>query len=239
MRFFSAMQVEITWGEIGLRLALTFFAGLIIGANRGEHGRPAGLRTTVLVCLTASCCMILANLLLPTKGRPWDAYTTMDVMRLPLGILTGMGFIGAGAILHKDNLVVGVTTAATLWFTTLMGFCFGVGQAGLGLAMLGLGIVVLWALEWVENNWKQRQEAVFTLRSVGEAPTSEEVVRLAEAEGFRLSLAGWKGGAESEWRSYRVWWHGTNRQSSPPKFLAEIRRRPGVRRVEWAPVAKG
>jgi uncharacterized membrane protein YhiD involved in acid resistance len=46
----------------------------------------------------------------------------MDVMRLPLGILTGMGFIGAGAILHRGKAVIGVTTAATLWLATLMGF---------------------------------------------------------------------------------------------------------------------
>jgi putative Mg2+ transporter-C (MgtC) family protein len=83
---------------------------------------------------------------------------TMDVMRLPLGILTVMGFIGAGAILHKGNAVSGVTTAATLWFTTLMGFCFGSGEILLGSCLLGLGVVVLWCLEWLEMRWKQRQE---------------------------------------------------------------------------------
>jgi putative Mg2+ transporter-C (MgtC) family protein len=58
-------------------------------------------------------------------GKTPYSFVSMDVMRLPLGILTGMGFIGAGAIPHKGNMVLGVATAATLWFTTLMGFCFG------------------------------------------------------------------------------------------------------------------
>jgi len=68
----------------------------------------------------------------------------------PLGILTGMGFIGAGAILHRANMVTGVTTAATLWFTTVMGFCFGAGEFLLGAWMLGLSILVLWCMQWVE-----------------------------------------------------------------------------------------
>ena len=75
---------------------------------------PLASRTTILVCLTASASMILGNLLLGTLGRATDTLVRMDVMRLPLGILTGMGFIGAGAILHRGNVVVGVTTAATL-----------------------------------------------------------------------------------------------------------------------------
>lgn len=52
----------------------------------------------------------------------------LDLMRLPLGILTGMGFIGGGAILRRDGFVFGVTTAATLWFVTAIGLCFGVGR---------------------------------------------------------------------------------------------------------------
>ena len=88
-------------------LLLTLVAGAIVGVNRSERGRAAGFRTTILVCLTASASMILGNLLLGTTGRPFNSFVTMDVMRLPLGILTGMGFIGAGAILHRANMVTG------------------------------------------------------------------------------------------------------------------------------------
>ena len=61
-----------------------------------------------------------------------------DLMRLPLGILSGMGFIGAGAILRKGEMVLGVTTAATLWMVTMLGLCFGAGKILLGTAGLGL-----------------------------------------------------------------------------------------------------
>lgn len=119
------MPTTLGWNEIALRLTLTVIAGGLIGLNRGEHGRPAGLRTTLLVCLAASVAMIQTNLLIRTLGKTPDSFVVMDVMRLPLGILSGMGFIGAGAIVRRDNMVLGVTTAATLWFVTVIGLCFG------------------------------------------------------------------------------------------------------------------
>lgn len=111
---------------------------MLIGLNRGERGHAAGLRTTTLVCLAASVAMIQMNLLLPVAGKKSDFFSVMDIMRLPLGILSGMGFIGAGAILRKGDTVSGVTTAATLWLVTVIGLCFGGGQLWLGAATTGL-----------------------------------------------------------------------------------------------------
>src|ERR1700691_1010366 len=100
------MPPTLTWQDIALRLALSIVAGALIGFDRGEHGRPAGLRTTLLVCLAAAIAMLQANLLLTTRGRTADSFVTIDLMRLPLGILTGMGFIGAGAVFRRDGLVL-------------------------------------------------------------------------------------------------------------------------------------
>src|SRR4051794_23049944 len=133
------MDAHLEWSQIALRLGFTAVAGALVGLNRGEHGHPAGLRTTMLVCLAASVAMIQANILLGTVGKTPDSYVNFDVMRLPLGILSGMGFIGGGAILRRGNIVIGVTTAATLWFVTVMGLCFGGGQLTLGTTMLVLG----------------------------------------------------------------------------------------------------
>lgn len=133
----------IGWQDIALRLVLAAVAGLLIGFDRGEHGRPAGMRTTLLVCLAAAIAMIQANLLLLTDGRPADSFVSMDILRLPLGVLTGVGFIGAGAIFRRDELVLGVTTAATLWFVTIIGLCFGAGQIGLGAAGALLALCTL------------------------------------------------------------------------------------------------
>src|SRR5580700_3335317 len=113
------MPTNLVWSEIAIRLLCTIVAGGLIGFNRGEHGRPAGLRTTMLVSLAACLSMIQVNLLLPMAGKPPTSFVVMDLMRLPLGILSGMGFIGGGAILRRGNFVIGVTTAATLWFVTV------------------------------------------------------------------------------------------------------------------------
>jgi len=88
------MPLTLTWQEIALRLALSVVAGTLIGLDRGEHGRPAGLRTTLLVCLAAAVAMIQANLLLATTGKTSDSFISLDLMRLPLGILTYESFRG-------------------------------------------------------------------------------------------------------------------------------------------------
>jgi putative Mg2+ transporter-C (MgtC) family protein len=102
------MPITIEWPEIALRLALTVVAGTLIGLNRSEHGHSAGLRTTLLVCLAASVSITKVNLLLPIAGKKSDSFAVLDLMRLPFGILSGMGFIGAGAILRKGSLVHGL-----------------------------------------------------------------------------------------------------------------------------------
>src|ERR1700760_487804 len=169
------MPLNIGWGEIAMRLALTVLSGVLIGVDRSEHGHAAGLRTTLLVCLAASLSMLQVNLLLPMTGKASSSFAVMDLMRLPLGILSGMGFIGAGAIVRKDNLVHGLTTAATLWFVTGLGLCFGGGQLGLGLVGLALGVLVLEGLKRVEDRWSQDRHAVLSVVISTNGPTEEEL----------------------------------------------------------------
>ena len=88
------MSAPLLWPDVLLRLALTVVAGVLLGYNRSEHGKAAGMRTMLLVCLAASVAMIQVNLLLAMVGRPPDSFVMNDLMRLPLGILTGVGFIG-------------------------------------------------------------------------------------------------------------------------------------------------
>ncbi|HEY5705783.1 MAG TPA: MgtC/SapB family protein [Terrimicrobiaceae bacterium] len=232
------MQIELSSSDVAVRLLLTFIAGAVIGVNRGERGRPAGLRTTILVCLTASASMILGNLMLSTSGRRLDSFVTMDVMRLPLGILTGMGFIGAGAILHRGNAITGVTTAATLWFTTLMGFCFGAGEFLLGTWMLGLGVLVLWLMEWVEARWKQRQEATLMVLVAPGGPSQSELAASVEADGHRVTSSAAKySDAGNEWR-FDVNWRASAQDNSPPQFVKQLASRSGVKEVRWSPSLK-
>src|SRR5579872_1163327 len=166
------MPLTVGWADITVRLLATILAGAAIGWNRGEHGHPAGLRTTILVCLAASLSMIEANLLLDTRGKGGDSFAVLDLARFPLGILSGMGFIGAGAILRRGHIVEGVTTAATLWFVTMVGLCIGGGQIGLGIAGTVVGYFVLGLLKRVEGMAAVERRATLNIVSENDAEIS-------------------------------------------------------------------
>src|SRR5579884_2065718 len=97
------MPLTITWEQIALRVLLAAIASLLVGLNRDEKGHPAGMRTTMLVCLAACLAQLQANLMLPTSGKTPSSFGQLDFERLPLGILSGIGFIGAGVIVKKNN----------------------------------------------------------------------------------------------------------------------------------------
>ena len=159
------MPLNPSWPDIALRLALTVLASAVIGFNRGARGHAAGFRTTILVGLAASVAMIQTNMLLPLSGKTPESFATMDLMRLPLGILTGVGFIGGGTILKRGDLVTGVTTAATLWVVTVIGLCLGGGQLILGMATTALVVFTLWTLKWVDVMIPREHRARLVLTS--------------------------------------------------------------------------
>jgi putative Mg2+ transporter-C (MgtC) family protein len=165
------MPLHPTWEDIFVRLVLTMVAGALMGFNRGVHGHAAGLRTTILVTLAASVAMIQANILLSLEGKGSGSFAVMDLMRLPLGILTGVGFIGGGAILKKGGSITGVTTAATLWIATVIGLCLGGGQLALGALATGLGMLTLWAMEWIDLRIPREHRATLVVTTAPGAPT--------------------------------------------------------------------
>ena len=186
----TGMPLHIGWSDVALRLTLTVIAGLLIGYNRTEHGKAAGLRTTLLVCLAASLAMIQVNLLLPMAGRASDSFVTNDLMRLPLGILTGVGFIGGGAILRRDNFISGVTTAATLWYVTVIGLCLGGGQIALGVAATALGLAALWGLERFELRLRREHSASLSLVLEGGVLTDDAIRRRSRTQACASSARG-------------------------------------------------
>lgn len=177
------MAVTLTWEQIAVRILLAAIASFLIGYNRDERGKSLGIRTTMLVCLAATLAMLQANQLLDTTGKKPDSFVQLDMMRLPLGILSGIGFIGAGAILRKDGLVHGVTTAATMWFVTVLGLLFGGGQLKLALTGTGLALFILWVLKLVEMHIPSRRSGFLALEFKEDvalprlSPTSEAEIR--------------------------------------------------------------
>jgi putative Mg2+ transporter-C (MgtC) family protein len=211
----------------------------LIGFDRSEHGKPAGLRTTILVGLAAAAIAIMqTNLLLPTGGKEPDSFTQFDVMRLPPGILTGVGFIGGGAILRRGNLVLGVTTAATLWFVTVIGLCFGGGQLALGAAATAIGLLVLWGLGYAERYVRRAHRATLVLAAAGDAAVEPELVGRLRARGYEVSSHKVASAEHGNCRElqFDLRWLGARDEAAPPAFLADVAHLAGVVSLRWDPV---
>ena len=109
--------------DIILRLLLAISLGGIIGLEREASHKPAGLRTHILICISAAMMMILSELLL--AGTPG---LTGDLLRVAAAVIMGMGFIGAGTIIQSQGTVHGLTTASTLWTVSALGLVVGAGR---------------------------------------------------------------------------------------------------------------
>lgn len=168
-------------GDIFWRLGLTAIAGTLIGIEREGHGRAAGLRTTLLVSLAACIAMIISDSFYvesftspqsdPTGWHP-------DPARLAAGVLAGMGFLGAGVIIHQGNhLTRGVTTAATLWLVSILGLAFGAGSYWVGIIGTLASLLILMMVPHLEsrirNDWYSDLGVTF---SIGQC-TVEEIVK--------------------------------------------------------------
>jgi|SRR5215472_17840861 len=233
------MPIAPEWSDLVIRLLCTIAAGALIGFDRGEHGRTAGLRTTLLVSLAACLAMIQTNILMNTTGKSADSFAVMDVMRLPLGILSGMGFIGAGAIIRRKSNILGVTTAATLWFATVLGLCFGGGQIELGFAGLLFGVLVLTGLRPVEARIKQERYATLVVMLTAGGPTAEELQYSLSAQGYRIASCGLIQTVRDENRKliWHLTWRGAKLDCSIPEMVRTLSAHPGVVRVTWSPRA--
>ena len=229
------MPLELGWGEIALRLFLTVIAGVLVGYDRSEHGKAAGMRTTLLVCLAASVAMIQVNLLLPTAGKPSDSFVTNDLMRLPLGILTGVGFIGGGAILRRDNIIVGVTTAATLWLVTVVGLCFGGGQLRLGVVATVLGILALQGLSRVESRLRQQIRTRLSLMIADSGPSESALRQRLSAAG--LAIAGTRvilnRGEGYHELIFDLWQWRLAADTATPSIVSDLAAEAGVMKLRW------
>lgn len=230
------MTIELSWQQIALRIGLACLASLAIGYNRDEHGRPAGMRTTMLVTLTATLAMLQVNLLLPLRGKAPDSFNMMDLMRLPLGILSGIGFIGAGAIIKKEHTAIGVTTAATLWFSTMLGLLFGGGQVVLGCVATVLALAILTLLRHVENFIPRAQRGAFTLKFGEEAWPELEILEGVRAAGCDIRSVSTKYAPPRRlaWLRCEVKWQANGKMPpGMPEGLMALRSLPGVEEFRW------
>jgi putative Mg2+ transporter-C (MgtC) family protein len=136
-----------------IKLCVATVFGAVVGLEREIHGRPAGLRTNALVCM-ASCLLIVVSRTGAMTGldRSTNFVLNVDPARMAAGIVTGIGFLGAGAILRvRESFVRGLTTAAGIWFVAALGIAVGIGAFAVSGAALVLGLATLTLMTKVER----------------------------------------------------------------------------------------
>ena len=151
--------------EVLLQMGLAVVLGGAIGFERELRGRPAGLRTLILVCLGSTIIMIVSTQLASQFSTgPGEDVIRVDPGRIAAGIVTGIGFLGGGVVLKLGDIVRGVTTAATIWFVAALGIAIGEGHYGLAVVSTLLGILVLSALHSVEAFFGAALHRILKLR---------------------------------------------------------------------------
>ena len=136
--------------QIIIHLISALIAGGIIGLERSFHGRPAGFRTHTLVCLASSLLMLVTmyqSRWIP--GIPLETIRT-DPTRMAQGIMTGIGFLGAGVIFKEGLSVRGLTTAASIWMTAAIGILMGIGFYMPAILATALTLATLSIFRWIE-----------------------------------------------------------------------------------------
>lgn len=139
------------------RLGLALLLGMIIGVDRELRRKPAGLRSHMLVSL-ASAAFALIALELVQSVNAWDDHVRIDPTRVLEAVVTGIAFLGAGAIIQNKGSVEGITTGASLWLTGALGVACGVGELYLAGATAVLGVIVLVVIGIMERAADRRRE---------------------------------------------------------------------------------
>ncbi|MDH3997556.1 MAG: MgtC/SapB family protein [Desulfuromonadales bacterium] len=142
--FFNTPLSDVNELEISIKLLLAALAGGLVGLEREKHGRPAGLRTNLLVAVGSCVMMIISeSFFLKYAMHGVESTLRLDPSRVAAQIVTGIGFLGAGVIIKEGATVRGLTTAASLWVVAGLGMAFGVGFYSLGAIATMLVLVSL------------------------------------------------------------------------------------------------
>lgn len=152
------MEVELA--VIFERMLLSVVAGGLIGLERSFHGRAAGFRTHTLVCAASAMLVLVSEMYI--IGLP--SGVTADPLRTVQGIVTGIGFLGAGVILKEGASIRGLTTAASVWMTAAIGIVIGGGHHILAFLAAAITIVALIGFRWLEHALPTHEFAALTVR---------------------------------------------------------------------------
>jgi putative Mg2+ transporter-C (MgtC) family protein len=216
-------------GEMLFRLAVSLGLGGVLGLERSYHGRPAGFRTHALVSLISGGLMLVTvyeSLWFPAAQN--GVHGALDPTRMAQGIMTGIGFLGAGVIMKEGLSIRGLTTAASIWVTSGIGILVGIGlylPAGM-TTVLALG--ALSGFRWIEGRMRTESYSQLTIEmAAASAPEQAEIVALVRSFGFSVRDVTHHFSRGNAVMAYRLNLHTLDR-TSVPRISAALRAREDV-----------
>ncbi len=232
----TSMQSE--FGVIAVRLGAALIAGAVIGLERTFHGRPAGFRTHALVCLASAVLMQVSLYqwkLVP--GVPLEGLR-IDPSRMGQGIMTGIGFLGAGVIFKEGLTVRGLTTAASIWITAALGILFGFGFYFPAALTTLLTLATLSVFRWAETRMPVHVYAYHQLRFDRDNVISENELRtFLKRHGFTIANMSYCTTEDGALFEYRMTIR-TGRMENTRRLAEALRTMPQVREFEISPMGQ-
>jgi putative Mg2+ transporter-C (MgtC) family protein len=233
--YWSSPQVEASV-LILMNMVGALLLGMLVGYERSYHGRAAGMRTYGLVCMASAGLTVIVGFPHYWFGGLAPLTQYADPTRVIQGIVTGIGFLGAGVIMKEGFNISGLTTAASIWASSAIGVLCGAGFyfAAIMLALLSAAWMI-WGGQ-IEGWLPSRHAATVILRFRRDAdPADADIHRFAERLGYRIatgSTAITLKDGQLEWRL--VFIARTSRSVSIPDLAQELRKLPFVENFQVA-----
>ncbi len=167
--------------DILIKLAVSLVLGGAIGLERELSNKPAGLRTNILICTGATMMMALSGMVLESRANAGS-----DLLRIAAGVITGIGFMGAGSIIRAGGHVQGLTTASTMWAVTALGLVVGAGYYLVAAVFTAAIILTLSLFRLVEAAVPKRTGYVYVLSLADMEGAADKIAGIASDLGVWL-----------------------------------------------------
>jgi len=222
-------------GEITLRLLVALALGGALGLERSYHGRPAGFRTHALVGLASGALMLISVYEAEWFRAPAVFRAAIDPTRMAQGIMTGIGFLGAGVIMREGLTVRGLTTAASIWIAASIGILAGIGFYFPAVLTTAIALGALSGFRWIERNIRTEAYAQLVVSFIADrAPRQDDVVALVQQHGFAASGMTHRFKREDALMEYGMTVHSLDRTAFP-RLSDTLRAREDVLEFRIAP----
>lgn len=191
--------------EILEHLIIALAAGGLIGFERSYHGRPAGFRTHALVCVASSALMLITVYQSHWYPEAFSGNVNLDPTRMAQGIMTGIGFLGAGVIFKEGLTVRGLTTAASIWITAAIGILAGIGFYFPLVVTTVLTLLTLSLFRWIESAVPGHYYGHLDVRFKRDKAMPEDHFRqFIKEQGFSIANLSYRYSADASFIEYRM-----------------------------------